>query len=343
MAGYSSHGLVLTFICLTFNIIECATYICPAYCNCETKSMICRDGYVMDSTSLRLVDPKITNLLIDNFVIRDITPDHFRWFKDLKNLTVVNSRVNSVDQHSFTDLKYLELVDLSHNHLIDIPEKIFEQQASLTDLSLAGNLIEHLPEGLLANTTKLNSLILRNNRLRLLPPTLFDQLTQLEHLDLSHNELTYILPRTFNFISVIRFIDLNDNLLVTLHEDLFDGNNVTLLTRLSVANNPLECNCGMKWLREAVLERIPHVELVNASAVICNNPRIYHGKPLSSVPLEQLNCTIPEANIIQNSFQLFHRNKVSIKFTFFDRIVIVILLSISWLSNVRRIYFSYLS
>lgn len=310
MAAFTQYTLLFAGICLSFQLIECKTYICPAYCTCEEKSLICLEGYVMDSTSLRLVDPETTNIHIDNFVIRDITPEHFKWFKNVRNISLTNSRVRSVDDSAFADLKYLEIIDLSHNHLTEIPEGIFDELENLMELNLAGNLIEHLPPGLLTNTTKLSSLTLHNNRLRLLPPDIFDKLAQLEHLDLSHNELTYILPRTFNFISVIRYIDLNDNLLVTLHQDLFDSNNVTLLTKLSVANNPLECNCGMVWLREAAIGNIPHIQLVNATGVVCNNPRIYHGERIATVPLEQLNCTTPNASIVQSSFQLFHKNEV---------------------------------
>lgn len=266
----------------------------------------------MDWASLRLLNPDITSLYINNFVIREISSKHFKWFKNLKQLSVIESRIRSIDENAFAELHALEKVDLSHNHLTELPDAIFSYQKNLAVLNLAGNLIEHLPATLLVNTTRIETLSLRDNRLRLLPHTLFDTLTQLQHLDLSHNELTYILPRTFNFISKVRYIDLNDNLLVTLNEDLFDSNNITVLTKLSVANNPLECNCGMKWLREATLGDYPHIELVNATQIVCANPFIYHGDHIGTVPLEQLNCTEPTAVIKQSDGHHFHRNKVGL-------------------------------
>lgn len=283
---------------------------CPAYCTCANSTLRCNNGYFLDTITLRLLPTNFTTVEVDNFVIRKLTSYHFRWFTELRHLTIMDSRIGVIDEDSLSQLPQLESVDLQSNHIANLSAGLFTSQRNLTSLYLGNNLIEHLPETIFQHNTLLHTLVLSSNRLRLLPSKVFDGLSNLVHLDLSHNEISYVLPRTFSFLSVVRYIDLSDNLLVTIHPDLFDSNNVTLETKLSVSANPFECNCGLVWLREALLGRIGHLEVLDSSEVVCANPRKYHGRRLDSgVELEHLNCTSPtvEMTVFTNHI---HNTKV---------------------------------
>ena len=308
---YNIFVFVLTYLLVSwFDGVTSKVSICPTYCTCTNNLLNCENGYTVNSRWFNTLPKNFSNIRFHNFVLRELTAQHFQWFEQLNTITITDSRMRSLDEYSFAKLPLLTTIDLQNNHLSEIPSHTFANQRNLTSLSLSHNIIERLPEQLFTNTTRLHTLRISHNRIRLLPSKLFDGLTNLVHLDLSHNEISYILPRTFSFISVVRYIDLSDNLLVTLHEDLFDSNNITVDTKLSVVANPLDCNCGLIWLQEAIKGKFNHLEMLNASDIVCANPRIYVGQKLSDVPLEHLNCTRPTANVRDASDNLYHGNKV---------------------------------
>lgn len=302
--------LVILNIYLCCPLVSANLLPCPGYCTCNDLSLNCTKGYGLDRIHLRLLSPNIEQISINKFVIRSLTASHLSRFSELRDLSMTDCRMREVDEESFYGSPFLDSIDLHNNQIEELPAKLFIYQHNLTTLNLSGNLIEHLPKAIFRDLISLENLTLSQNRIRLLPSTVFDSLSNLMHLDLSRNEIAFIHPSTFNFISLVRYIDLNDNLLVTIHEDLFNSNNVTKLTTLSVSGNPLDCNCGLVWLRSALLGNFTHLSLVDSDQVICANPRIYHKKELSKVPLEQLLCTGPTVTIKSQSLSILHGNKV---------------------------------
>jgi len=249
---------------------------CPQYCNCTATVLQCQGGYELDDVDLRLIPRTVHKITISDFSIRELGYNHFRWFAStLQFLAVTKSRTRTITGQALVGLTQLTTLNLNDNHIAEIPSNLFTDLSKLETLDLSQNLIDHINSDAFQNlTSSLRWLSLRHNRIRLLQPELFDSLTHLEHLDLSQNELAYILPRTFASLSRVRFIDISDNLLVTIHEDLFKSVNETTLTHLAVQRNPLECNCGLVWLREAQLGKNPSIKLVNSSQVLLQFPHI---------------------------------------------------------------------
>ncbi|XP_067945821.1 leucine-rich repeat and fibronectin type-III domain-containing protein 4-like [Watersipora subatra] len=302
---------IVSFMCMLI-LVGAEVNICSTYCLCKNTVVSCKDGYVLDHDALHLMPNNLTSITIENFVIKHLSGQRFQRFASLKQLVITNSRLRKIDEPSFHRLSLLEEIDLSNNHISELPVKLFLSQKNLTELFLSHNLLETLPEKLFESNPHLHTLEIRHNLLRLIPPKIFEGLPNLQHLDLSHNEISYILPRTFSDISVVRYIDLSNNLLVTLHEDLFASNNMSVETRLSVIANPLDCNCGLVWLRDAVKGTFAHLELLNATHVVCANPRKFHDRKLRDIPLEHLNCTPPTAIVVDKSKNHIHKSQVKL-------------------------------
>lgn len=285
---------------------------CPYHCVCSDVSLNCTNGFEIDGSTLRLVSTDIEIIIFSDFVIRELSSNLFQPFSQLRSLTFIESRVRDISPNAFTGLAALNYLSLSRNHIVELPETVFSDLQTVFEIDLSGNLLEYLPEMLFSNqTSSLRTLNLSRNRIRMLSPNLFNSLTHLEHLDLSSNELSHILPRTFSFLSRVRYIILNDNLIVTVKKDLFDSNNQTIHTTVSMLRNPLECNCGLVWLREVLLGQVDQIEVEDGNSVLCSSPHIYHNQPLNDVPLEELNCTSPTASIMQSQGLHFYGNEVN--------------------------------
>lgn len=305
--------LIFLFLSI-FSIFDSArsTFLCPSYCKCTNEALDCSNGYRLNSSSLQTVPDTVVNISINNFIVRKLTESHFKKFSNLTSLMLTDCRIAIIAENSFNILPYLEVLNIHHNDLEEIPSHLFSNLTHLTTLNLGHNLISHLPETIFWNTTDVETLILSHNRLQLLPSGIFKKLYKLKHLDLSNNEISHILPSTFNYISHVRFINLESNLMVTIHEDLFDSNNKTVLTNLSLANNPLNCNCGALWLKTAILNELEHIKIQDSNSIRCHYPDGYHQQKLLDVPLGQLNCTSPTVSIVDASKDHLHANQVSV-------------------------------
>lgn len=274
---------------------------------------MCNNGYLLESFTFTNLSSGLRSIQINDFVVHKLTAGHFERFVSLEALAISDSRIAEIDEHSFVGLTKLQVLNLAGNHIEHLPESLFDDLISLERLNLSHNLITELPENLFKNTTNsLRSLDLSRNRLCLLNGTIFDTLVNLENLDLSNNELTYILPGTFDLLRNIHVLDISNNLLVTLHEDLFDFLNKTGKIQLSISRNPLVCNCGLIWLREALLNTMSLLDLVNPSAILCSTPHIVHNKKLAEIPLEQLSCTSPFVTISQSPGPHYYHNQVGV-------------------------------
>lgn len=110
--------------------------------------------------------------------------------RKLRNLTMANNRIATIDANAFSDLISLHSIDLSSNALTTLPTEVFKSAAQLQRLSLSHNaLVVPTGESLLDHI-ELKELNLSGCNISDLHSQLFVNVKGLVKLDLSDNPLT---------------------------------------------------------------------------------------------------------------------------------------------------------
>ncbi|CAF4800705.1 unnamed protein product, partial [Rotaria sp. Silwood2] len=140
-------------------------------------------------------------------------------------------------------------------------------QQALEYLDLSNNEFEYMPK--ISNNNEeysnLEKLILSHNQIQHLTISDIRAYNRLEELDLSFNRLQYIDMTIVNYLKNLKNLFLNSNMLRTLTNNIKFPNNF----RFKLSSNPLECDCRLRWLRNA-LNRLEYP--------------IYHDEPQCEMP-----------------------------------------------------------
>ncbi|XP_033756353.1 protein slit-like isoform X1 [Pecten maximus] len=134
------------------------------------------------------------------------------------------------------------VVRCSRQMLTEIPSHI---PLDTTELYLDVNNITHLNMDI-SQLSQLQRLDLSNNKLVTLPESIFSNLTQLSTLILSFNKLECMAASSFSGLRRLRILSLHGNQLSTIPYSSF--NDLDSLTHLALGENPLYCDCNLKWL-----------------------------------------------------------------------------------------------
>ncbi|XP_073254641.1 uncharacterized protein [Porites lutea] len=104
----------------------------------------------------------------------------------LKNVNSANvlkdNKIKELPPGIFSDLIYLQELDLRNNDIKELPSGIFSNLSSLQRLYLQKNKIEELPPGIFTNLTELRFLDLRDNEIKELPSGIFSNFSSLRTL-----------------------------------------------------------------------------------------------------------------------------------------------------------------
>lgn len=119
----------------------------------------------------------------------------------------------NVGKGTFTQLKKLEVLDLTDNGLRDVPGEIFElpllRSLYLEKNSFDSQSFDKIPNPITAPLKKLN---LANNRLDSIPKKI-GILPDLNHLNISSNSMRDLTPQQFSPFCNLKEVDLNNTLM----------------------------------------------------------------------------------------------------------------------------------
>ncbi|PAA85425.1 hypothetical protein BOX15_Mlig016971g3 [Macrostomum lignano] len=159
--------------------------------------------------------------------------------------------------------------------LTEVPDHI---PVDSTQLFLGQNLIEQLNFTRLNRLRNLKLLDLSHNQLYGLKSNMFANMSNLESLSVSFNKLACVEARAFAGLSKLKVLILQGNDINSLPFGSFDD--LSLLTTIGLNQNPIHCDCNVKWLIDFFQRR----GLDNGLSLCASPPDlamkpIYHARP----------------------------------------------------------------
>lgn len=126
-------------------------------------------------------------------------------------------------------------------------------------------------------------MILTNNHITRVIPSDIRSYSRLQYFDLSFNRVQYLDMTIINSLVHLKQFYINANLLRTLNNNLTFPNNF----HLKLSSNPLECDCRIRWLRNA-LNRLEYP--IYHDEPRCEMPKALAGKKILALRDEQFVC-----------------------------------------------------
>ncbi|XP_043958494.1 chondroadherin-like b [Gambusia affinis] len=234
--------------------------------------------------------------------------ESFDGLSSLKQLFIDHNRVEEIQPGAFSQLGFLNLLSITHNQLVYMPNLAFQGLQNIKWLRLSHNSLNYLDTEAFAGLFTLNRLSLDHNELRFFPTETMTRLSEVTRLDLSYNPMTYLGENAVSMAKLTHlFLDhmsLQDlvNTAVSkspnlVHLDISHNQLRVLqpfsegspkLARLSLAGNPINCNCYLLPLREWAIYR--KVKLLGT----CRGPAHLSGESLEAVYPKELRCQSQE-------------------------------------------------
>ena len=205
----------------------------------------------------------------------------------LGDLEITDSNIQRIRNNSFSDCGRIKELILASNAIDTIETEGLSGLITVTDLHLSFNSLNTLPETVFSKLVFLERLFLQNNVLTSLTASHFATLTRLRALYLGNNQLAM-----FPLLPVSRslsILSLTSNNLSTFPQDVI----VSLpgLRRLMLLNNPLQCDCRLKFLRQWFLNS-GRAHRINELPQ-CDVPTSLSRQRLTVILASELTCTPP--------------------------------------------------
>ena len=189
-------------------------------------------------------------LKLDNNQLEDIDVAFPPLRFPLKVIDFRHNKIKKIVKNVFTNLNYLEEVNLAFNELTteNFKPDIFEGKyspdeyeplKSLKRLRLSYNLLHNLDEEIFEHTKHLQELYLDNNPFQIIHTNVmsaFADISQLQLLDMSRMELSSLPEPIFHTLRALKVLKLEGNLFKTIPEALKYAIN---LRELSLDENPI--------------------------------------------------------------------------------------------------------
>lgn len=226
-----------------------------------------------------LVSGSITQLILENCMIKDIPKRAFAGLGGLDYLDLSGNYLTELKDDSLADLINLETLDLSDNSISKIGSEAFVDIDDLTTLYLRGNPLKTL-EGI--EVAGLEELDASRCDIEILSAEVFDGFPELILLNLSMNSIKDVDDEAFLALSSLRYLDLSHNS-IRSPLDRYMFQNCNDLETLNLSNNRefrvLEkfeghfkllysfdiSNCGLSQIVDGALDNFKYLTYLNIS------------------------------------------------------------------------------
>ena len=215
--------------------------------------------------------PSLTVLTMNGNVQMTIPPNMFmHCAKSIKSISMHSNNLRKIDAFLFQNLTALEKLDLSNNEISYIPGPFLQESRDLKALILQGNKLQYynIPHGFFQNFPQLKLLSLGGNPISEVPDV--QGLKQLKYLDLMSTSIKQVWPCQLGEQSKSQ-------------KDFY----------LYLSNNPLTCDCQLRWLKlwreSGFLHEAENVD-DDKSSWICEYPLQMKGRLFDNVTIDELEC-----------------------------------------------------
>ena len=235
---------------------------------------------------------------------------------------LAHNQIKVIHPDTFADSPDIAYLWLSFNKISSLPPNLCSRFKALYYLSLSSNLLSEIPSTVWRNRTHLQSLVLKDNPFTRIQADAFSGLSSLMYLviDTCPN-LAQIEEHAFRGLGNLVTLSIEHNInLRTIDAKPFSSKSLVNLTNLYIRNNsvahfdkelfeqfpklhtariemnPLNCSCGLKWMREVMdvqttywardWSRDPHKPT-------CSSPANLDGYAVSALYRDDLTCDPP--------------------------------------------------
>lgn len=183
----------------------------------------------------------LEQLLIIDLSENQLTSHHINnsTFVGLIRLVVLNMGNNAltrIDQHTFKDLSFLQILDLSNNSIGHIESGTFLPLFNLHTLNLAENRLHILNNEMFNGLHVLSKLTLSNNLITAIESQVFHNCSDLKDLSLASNQLNEV-PLAVQDLKLLKTLDLGENQITRIENGTFKT--LDNLTGLRLIDNHL--------------------------------------------------------------------------------------------------------
>lgn len=225
-------------------------------------------------------------LHLESNQLQHIHPNAFSKLCNLRFLNLSRNKQTGLQNVlTFSQLKALTTLLLSHNELKHITKGVFQNLKKLSKLALSDNRISHLDRGALKGLSSLRELLIDGNKLEEIPAGALDSLESIEELDFSRNRISKVDSLAFSHLKDLRVLKLKNNMLTSLSGDIFTLN--SQLYDLDLHGNNWTCDCRLKELQRWMTQAHSQGKLLTGF-VQCHYPVTLRGKYLDNVNTSQL-------------------------------------------------------
>ena len=230
---------------------------------------------------------------LQNFNLGDLKRADFARFTTIECLTIVDSGVKSLEYETFSDMESLHELVMERTSLNDSQLQFMNNpnfRAQLVTVSESPK-IGALTFSATKTLRHLKTLKFNGNGISDISPAIFPELRHVETLDLSRNKLSYLDWTLIGELSKLNNLYLDGNRFQTVPENMHRV--YFAVKELTMANNPLHCNCKLKWLKEFYSSAVD--KQLDYDLVQCTSPQ---PKLFMDVPLSDFTCSTPTAPVV---------------------------------------------
>ncbi|XP_052739609.1 uncharacterized protein LOC112050617 [Bicyclus anynana] len=274
------------WVLLMFALAVAVSAECPRHCECKWRSG--KESALCARASLNAIPPRLdpTTQLLDLAENRIVTlrDDAFAaaGLLNLQRLYLPACNLKIIRQYAFRALVNLVELDLSRNRLETVPSHAFESIPELRELRLGGNPITKIKDDSFSSTP------------------------HLVRLTLSACKISEIEPRGFKGLEgSLEYLELSKNKLQVLHVAVLAP--LRSLKGLELANNPWNCNCDLRPMRDWMIKK-------NVPATVvpdCASPPRLVTQSWDRLDLEDFAC-LPEVTGMSNNFKGLEGDEVTL-------------------------------
>ncbi|XP_060565148.1 insulin-like growth factor-binding protein complex acid labile subunit [Ruditapes philippinarum] len=202
--------------------------------------------------------PNLIYLYLQQNMITNVEDFAFDGLDKKISLDMSYNNINKLTGNTLAGLTGAYELHMSSNNISVVDKDAFRQLVSLHDLKLDQNKIAQLEDFTFQSMVDLQNLDMSHNNLSAVHNNTFVGLTSLLWLNLSYNWVTTIAQDAFKSLQSSD-IDLSFNRLQSLQVEVFS--HLTSTANVRLAGNLWNCDCHLRWLREALDNATYTIEL----------------------------------------------------------------------------------